>query len=189
MGNLNRKDSLNLGIIGNCKSAALINEDSSIDWCCLPQFDSPSVFGKILDEKIGGSFKVECDSSYSISQSYIEDTCILCTRFTNGLNSFELLDFMPRFKKDDGIFYSPPEIVRVFKHIKGKPVFRILYDPRLEYSIGETKHYIKENFLVSIVDDKHYDTLFLYTDFEKEKVLSNSEIQLDKDHFVTVSYN
>ena len=47
-GKLKKKDSLNFGIIGNCKSAALINEDSSIDWCCLPQFDSTSVFGKIL---------------------------------------------------------------------------------------------------------------------------------------------
>ena len=51
------EDNLNYGIIGNCKSSALINEDSSIDWCCLPQFDSPSVFGRILDEKKGGFFK------------------------------------------------------------------------------------------------------------------------------------
>ena len=46
-------DNLNYGIIGNCKSSALINEDSSIDWSCLPQFDSPSVFGKILDDQKG----------------------------------------------------------------------------------------------------------------------------------------
>ena len=110
-GKLKKKDSLNFGIIGNCKSAALINEDSSIDWCCLPQFDSPSVFGKILDKNIGGSFKVECDDSYRITQSYIADTCILCTRFSNGSDAFELLDFMPRFKKEDGVFYAPPEIV------------------------------------------------------------------------------
>ena len=44
---------LNYGIIGNCKSAALINEDTSIDWLCLPQFDSPSVFAKILDDQKG----------------------------------------------------------------------------------------------------------------------------------------
>ena len=187
--NLKNKDSLNLGIIGNCKSAALINEDSSIDWCCLPQFDSPSVFGKILDEKIGGNFKVECDDSYRITQSYITDTCILCTRFSNGSDAFELLDFMPRFKKEDGIFYSPPEIVRVFKHLSGTPAFRVIYDPRLEYAIGETKNYVKDNFIVSIVDDKHYDTLFLYTDLEKDNILSGAEIQLIKDHFVTVSYN
>ena len=187
--NLKNKDSLNLGIIGNCKSAALINEDSSIDWCCLPQFDSPSVFGKILDEKIGGNFKVECDESYRITQSYITDTCILCTRFSNGSDAFELLDFMPRFKKEDGIFYSPPEIVRIFKHLSGTPAFRVIYDPRLEYAIGETKNYVKDNFIVSIVDDKHYDTLFLYTDLEKDNILSGAEIQLNKDHFVTVSYN
>ena len=51
-------DNLNYGIIGNCKSSALIYEDSSIDWCCLPQFDSPSVFGKILDDKIKSWWKI-----------------------------------------------------------------------------------------------------------------------------------
>ena len=48
------RDNLNYGIIGNCQSSALIYKDSSIDWCCLPRFDSPSIFGKIIDNKIGG---------------------------------------------------------------------------------------------------------------------------------------
>ena len=65
---------LNYGIIGNCKSAALINEDASIDWCCLPQFDSPSVFAKILDLKKGGSFWLEPKKNYSIKQSFIIKT-------------------------------------------------------------------------------------------------------------------
>ena len=47
-------NTLNFGIIGNCQSSALINENSSIDWCCLPQFDSASVFAKILDKKREG---------------------------------------------------------------------------------------------------------------------------------------
>ena len=76
-----KKDSLNYGIIGNCKSSALINKDSSIDWCCLPQFDSPSVFGKILDDKIGGQFKISCNPSYKLSQEYDQNTCILITKF------------------------------------------------------------------------------------------------------------
>ena len=50
-------DNLNYGIIGNCKSSALINEDSSIEWCCLPQFDSPSVFGKFWIKKKGVHLK------------------------------------------------------------------------------------------------------------------------------------
>ncbi len=99
-----RKDNLNFGIIGNCKSSALINEDSSIDWSCLPEFDSPSVFCKILDEKIGGSFKIDCDSSYSIKQKYMEKTCILITTFQNSKNEFEVIDFMPRYQKENGIY-------------------------------------------------------------------------------------
>ena len=58
---LEQSGNLNYGIIGNCKSSALIYEDSSIDWCCLPQFDSPSVFGKILDKNIGGGLGIMID--------------------------------------------------------------------------------------------------------------------------------
>ncbi len=180
---------LNFGIIGNCKSAALINKDSSIDWCCLPQFDSPSVFGKILDQNIGGSFKIDCDPSYEVEQSYISNTSILCTRFSNGVDAFELLDYMPRYNKENDIYYAPPEINRVLKYIKGEPVFRVIYDPRLEYALGETKSHIKEHFIVSIVNDKNYDTLFLYTDLDKKAVLSGKKIHLTKDHFISVSYN
>ena len=182
-------DSLNFGIIGNCKSAALINEDSSIDWCCLPQFDSPSVFGKILDENIGGQFKISCDENYTISQFYIENTSILCTHFSNDDDAFEVIDYMPRYKKDDNVYYAPPEITRVLKHLKGEPKYRVIYDPRLEYAVGDTKNYVKEHFLVSVVDDKNYDTLFLYTDLDKNAILNATELTLTQDHFMSVSYN
>jgi len=110
-------ENLNYGIIGNCKSAALINADSSIDWCCLPQFDSPSIFAKILDNDIGGSFKILCDSSYVLSQNYCNKTSILITNFSNKTNEFEVHDFMPRYQKESGVYYSPPEIIRFFKLI------------------------------------------------------------------------
>ena len=42
---------LNYGIIGNCMTAALISKEGSIDWCCFPKFDSPSVFAKLLDDE------------------------------------------------------------------------------------------------------------------------------------------
>ena len=103
-------DNLNYGIIGNCKSSALINEDSSIDWCCLPQFDSPSVLGKILDDDKGGFFKIECDASYKVTQKYLDNTAVLLTLFDNGTDAFQLIDFMPRYQKDNGVYYAPPEI-------------------------------------------------------------------------------
>ena len=181
-------DNLNYGIIGNCKSSALINEDSSINWCCLPQFDSASVFGKILDDEIGGSFRIECDDSYKISQKYLDKTAILLTRFDNGNDVFQLLDFMPRYQKDNGVYYAPPEITRLVKVIKGNPLIKVLYDPRLEYAQGETKNYVKDDFIVSVVDDERYDTLTLYTDLDKTSVLSGDEIKLDKDYFFKISY-
>ena len=180
---------LNFGIIGNCKSAALINEDSSIQWCCLPQFDSPSVFGKIIDSKIGGHFQITCDDSYKITQVYLENTCIVSTRFESKQNAFEVLDYMPRYLKDNGEYHSPPELTRVIRHIKGNPTCRIQYNPRLEYAMGETKSYVKKNFIVSIVDDEYYDSLFLYSDLNYESIIKADEIELTKDHFLTVSYN
>ena len=146
------KGNLNYGIIGNCKSSALINEDSSIDWSCLPQFDSPSVFGKILDDEKGGAFRIECDDSYQISQKYLNKTAILLTRFDNGVDAFQLLDFMPRYQKDNGVYYAPPEITRLVKLIKGNPRFKVLYDPQLEYAQGQTQNYVKDDFIISIVD-------------------------------------
>ena len=182
-------DNLNYGIIGNCKSSALINEDSSIEWCCLPQFDSPSVFGKILDKKKGGSFKIQCDSSYSITQKYLDNTCILMTKFDNGSDAFELLDYMPRFQKENGVYYAPPEICRILKLVKGNPKLKVLYDPRLVYSIGRTNNYEKNDFIVSVVNEERYDTLYLYTDLNKKNILECSEISLDRDYFLTISYN
>ena len=186
---MNIDKGLNYGIIGNCKSSALINEDSSIDWCCLPQFDSSAIFCKIIDNHIGGSFKVEADDSYIITQQYINNTAIVRTNFKNPKNEFEVLDFMTRYKLDDQNFYSPPEIQRLIKPIKGLPKIKVLYNPTLEYANGKTKTYEKEDFIVSVFDEASYETLFLYTDIEKKKILENKEFELSKSVYLNLSYN
>ncbi len=186
---MNIDKGLNYGIIGNCKSSALINEDSSIDWCCLPQFDSSAIFCKIIDNHIGGSFKVEADDSYIITQQYINNTAIVRTNFKNPKNEFEVLDFMTRYKLDDQNFYSPPEIQRLIKPIKGLPKIKVLYNPTLEYANGKTKTYEKEDFIVSVLDEASYETLFLYTDIEKKKILENKEFELSKSVYLNLSYN
>ena len=93
-------NNLDYGIIGNCRTAALISKTGSIDWCSLPRFDSSSIFAALLDVDKGGSFKINVDDSYQIEQSYIEDTNILCTRFSSAEGVFEVLDFMPRYKSE-----------------------------------------------------------------------------------------
>ena len=182
-------NNLDYGIVGNCRSAALISKEGSIDWCCLPQFDSPSVFGKILDEKIGGSFGFEVDDSYIISQSYKENTAILMTSFSNGIDAFEVRDFMPRYFKENEKYHSPPELIRHILHVSGKPKFKIVYDPKLEYAKGETNTFIKDDFIVSLTKSEAFDSLFLYTDLNKEAVVNGDSITITSNHFFLVGYN
>ncbi len=110
-----RMDNLDYGIIGNCRSAALVSKTGSIDWCCLPEFDSSSVFAKLLDENVGGCFGIHDDDQYSIQQDYERFTAVLITRFTSGNKCFEIHDFMPRYLKEDGTYQAPPEVIRCVK--------------------------------------------------------------------------
>ena len=83
------------GIIGNMLSAALVSKDGSIDWCCLPRFDSPGVFAAILDPEKGGSFQIRPAAGFESRQTYSPDTNILQTTFENidgYQNGVELAD-------------------------------------------------------------------------------------------------
>lgn len=180
---------LNYGIIGNCKSAALINEDTSIDWLCLPQFDSPSVFAKILDDQIGGHFLIKNLANYTIKQAYIENTNILRTEFRNEEAGFEVIDFMPRYKNDINLYYTPPEVIRIIRPLYGTPILSIDYFPALEYAAAKSASYIKEDFIVSVYDHDNYDTLYLYSNLPKKDIIEGNQIELTQATFITISYN
>jgi len=182
-------DNLDYGIIGNCRSAALISKTGSIEWCCLPEFDSSSAFAKILDEKIGGSFEIKVSDEYIIEQRYKKHTAVLITRFSEGENIFELHDFMPRYYNENGTYHAPPELVRYIKHINGKPSFKVIYDPKLEYAQGETKTYIKRNFIVSLTNTAKFETIFLYTSFNKNAVIEGRDIEVTENGYFLLGYN
>src|SRR5690606_30412772 len=120
---------------------------------------------------------------------YYRNTALLVTHFSAGEHVFEIWDFMPRYHKTNGKYNSPPEIVRYLKHISGSPRIKTIYDPRLEYALGETVHYIKKDFVVSLTHQEKYDTLFLYTSFEKEMVLGSQEMVLEGDQYFLICYH
>ncbi len=182
-------DNLDYGLIGNCRSAALISKTGSIDWCCLPEFDSPSVFAKILDTEKGGSFEIHVEDTYTIQQRYKKNTALLITKFTDGEHAFEVRDFMPRYRNSEGGYHSPPEIVRYIRHLSGKPKFKVHYDPKLEYALGETKSFVKHNFIASLTHAEKFDTVFLYTSFNKNAVIEGREIEIVKDGYFLIGYN
>ena len=95
-------DNLNYAIIGNGTTGALISNKASIEFLCLPNFQSQTVFAKLLDNNIGGAFEIEVDDHYTISQSYIENTNVLQTHFSSEEGVFELIDFMPRYILENG---------------------------------------------------------------------------------------
>ncbi|MEZ7514682.1 glycoside hydrolase family 15 protein [Flavobacterium frigidarium] len=182
-------NNLNYGIVGNCRSAALISDIGAIEWLCLPEFDSSSVFGKILDSKIGGSFEIHTTEDYKISQQYLENTSILVTTFDNGADAFEINDFMPRYRKENGGYMIPPEIIRYFRKLSGTPKFKIAYNPKLEYATGETVTYVKDDHIISLSNSEKFDSLFLYSCFDLNDLKDAKEITLNGDGYILLAYN
>lgn len=182
-------NNLNYGIIGNCRTAALISEAGSIDWLCMPDFDSPSVFAKILDNDKGGEFSIHVNDSYKISQHYLDRTNILITKFSNNVDAFEVIDFMPRYKTEDGLYYNAPEIYRYIRYISGSPTVRFRYKPALNYAITPTTTVKNSKFIKSYNLKGAYDSIYLYTDFDFEDLLNENDIVIKKNGFFLISYN
>lgn len=179
--------SLNYGVIGNGRTAALVSDKGSIDWCCLPDFDSPSIFARILDKEKGGCCSIEVSEDYTISQQYVDATNILSTFFSREEDAFEVLDFMPRYKPGDHQYYVAPEIYRLIRCVKGRPVLRIHYFPAINYARDEvlyenTGRYVKS---YSALDENK--AVYLYTDFGLEKVIKGEELLLTQNHYLLIS--
>lgn len=182
-------NSMNYGIIGNCRTAALVSEKGSIDWFCLPDFSSASVFASLLDSERGGHFAVNVHQDTRISQVYLHHTCILSTRFSTPDSEFEILDFMPRYKNDRQNYVIPADIIRYIRHISGKPKLTLDYDPRLGYARYDTHSEIREGHIKSWSTNGKYESIYLYSDLPSESILNHEEITITKDHFLLISYN
>ena len=123
------------GVIGDLHTVALVAMDGTIDWCCLPQFDSPSVFAAILDEHKGGHFKLAPEQGGTNQQMYMPETNVLLTRFMRPEGVGEVIDFMP--VQEDRSANSPSvihEIIRVARAIRGAVRFRLECAPAFNFA-------------------------------------------------------
>ncbi|WP_321480268.1 glycoside hydrolase family 15 protein [uncultured Bacteroides sp.] len=180
---------LDYGVIGNCRTAALISKTGQIDWLCFPDFDSPSIFGELLDEKNGGSFGIEVSDDYRISQSYIRSTNILQTKYESDTAAFELLDFMPRYKTGETTHYTPPEVYRLIRILYGSPKIRIKYVPAMNYAADVTVNLqVNNEFIRTNSSNNHKDTMYLYSNLSLQSIIQYQEITLVEDSFLLLSY-
>ncbi len=121
-------------------SAALVGTDGSVDWCCFPRFDSPSVFGAILDPGIGGCFRISpTGPGFQSCQQYLPDTNILETIFIGPQGEVSITDFMPLTGDDDNDPDTPPpdpphEIHRIVTCLSGNVELRCDFRPRHDYA-------------------------------------------------------
>ncbi|MFW5759391.1 MAG: glycoside hydrolase family 15 protein [Cyclobacteriaceae bacterium] len=181
-------DNLNYGVIGNGKTAALISQHGAIEWLCLPDFNAPSQFAKILDVVKGGEFAFHAEG-YQVSQRYWHNTNILVTTFSQGENVFEVWDFMPIYKNETGDFYYPADIIRYVKYVSGKPSFKVKYDPRLNYAKGKTSTFTTEEYIKSFSINGAYESIYLYSNLPNQSICRGKAIDLDRDAFFLISYN
>ena len=120
----------NHGVIGDLSTVALVGTDGSIDFMCLPEFDSPSVFAALLDDRCGGRFQLApILESAREKQLYLPDTCVLLTRFLSAGGVAEVSDFMPI----EGASGAHP-VVRRAKTVRGEVRFRMVCEPRFDYA-------------------------------------------------------
>jgi GH15 family glucan-1,4-alpha-glucosidase len=132
------------GLIGDGQSVALVSTKASIDWCCLPRFDSGSCFGRLLDAERGGHFSifpVQGDGATSTHRSYRGDTMVLETTFRVEGGEATVIDCMTVSR--DGPTGIGPQILRVIEGVRGSVEFDVEIVPRYDY--GEIDAWIRKH--------------------------------------------
>jgi GH15 family glucan-1,4-alpha-glucosidase len=132
------------GLIGDLHTVALVDTDGRIDWYCCPRFDSPSVFGSLLDYERGGHYTIRpADPGWSAKQLYFPDTNVLITRFLSEVGVGEIEDFMPVGEHRDGGEHRQ-RIVRRVVAVRGKVRFQLECRPAFNY--GRDEHTTESHF-------------------------------------------
>lgn len=126
------------GIIGNCAFIAHVNKNTDISWLCWPRFDSPFVFGSLLDEKKGGEFSILPQGEFTSTQYYIENTNVLRTEITAEDGKYRITDFAPRFHLYDR-YFKPLMFIRKIEPLEGNPRITIKCEPVCDYGKGKMK--------------------------------------------------
>jgi GH15 family glucan-1,4-alpha-glucosidase len=134
----------NYGIIGDLNTVALVGLNGSIDFMCFPEFDSPSIFAALLDDKRGGYFRIApVLENVKNKQLYIPDTNVLLTRFLSGEGVGEITDFMPVKELSGGNV-----LVRRLTNVRGSVTYRMFCCPRFNYGRSQHRTELKDNNII-----------------------------------------
>jgi GH15 family glucan-1,4-alpha-glucosidase len=131
------------GLIGDLQTAALVATDGTIDWFCAPRFDSPSIFGAILDQERGGHLRMRpAVEAFSTKQLYFPDSAVLVTRFLTEAGVGEVVDFMP---VTGTVAARQHKLVRMVRCVRGRMDFRAEIAPRFDYGRESHRVHVTED--------------------------------------------
>ncbi|MFF8926177.1 glycoside hydrolase family 15 protein [Streptomyces longwoodensis] len=159
----------NHGLIGDLQTAALVTTEGVVDWFCSPRFDSPSVFGALLDKEKGGHCTVRpTHRTHATKQLYLPDTAVLVTRFMTDAGAGEVVDFMP---VTGTTVTSRHRLVRLIRCVRGSMSFEVEIAPRFDY--GRRKHDLRitRNGAVFAAEDGTELTVHPIREPEDQKLL------------------
>ncbi|MGB8357320.1 MAG: glycoside hydrolase family 15 protein, partial [Bacteroidales bacterium] len=120
---------------------------------------------------------------------YIYRTNVLCTEFKSKKGTFEVIDFMPRYKTSEENYFAPAEIYRYIKHISGKPSFRVKYCPAFNYAREPVASLADKDYIVTYSVETPTDCIYLYSSLNFDDVLKSNNIELTQHQFILLSYN
>jgi GH15 family glucan-1,4-alpha-glucosidase len=120
-------------IIGDCRTAALVSRDGSVDWLCLPHFSGPSVFAALLDRERGGCFSIRPVQPFRSTRRYVGGTAVLETTFETASGIVRLLDLMP-ILDSAGALTPMRELLRAVEGLEGEVELDVLFGPRPNYA-------------------------------------------------------
>src|SRR3990170_3213961 len=115
------------GVVGDGRTAALIDRDGSVDWLCLPRFDSASVFAALLDAQRGGAWALHPAIPFTSRAEYVPETNVLVTTYEDGESVVRLTDFMPPSAPS-------PVLLRKLEAVSGTTTFVCRFTPRPDYA-------------------------------------------------------
>ncbi|MEQ1760230.1 MAG: glycoside hydrolase family 15 protein [Vicinamibacterales bacterium] len=174
---------LDHGVIGNGRVLALVSPTTRIDWLCLPHFDSPSVFARLLDSEDGGTFWFEATGNVRTQMRYVTNTNVLRTTVSADDGVFDVYDYAPRVP--DGLSVDAPvEIHRVLLPREGEPHVRVRFDPRPDYARAvPTFTEVAHGLDIS----GGPQSLHLRTDIPAPYIRNNLPVRLDQPHYFILS--
>ncbi len=172
------------GAIGNGRVLALVAPSTAIEWLCLPRFDSPSVFGSLLDPERGGTFRFVCEGPCTSHMEYERNTNVLRTRVTAGDGEFDVFDFAPWIAAGAG-HEAPLEIHRLLVPVRGEPRVRVEFDPRPDYARAERRIVpVDAGLEVRFGAER----LFLRSNEPSAYLLNGNALRVDHPRYFVLSY-